>query len=111
MRRAARRSPKRSPRPGCGLRSRATRRTSHERLADVALRASVAALVVTDGDGLVRFANSALARVAGGVPRDPVGTRLDDMLVADGGAEAQARLAEALRGRGEYTGDATLVSG
>jgi diguanylate cyclase (GGDEF)-like protein/PAS domain S-box-containing protein len=87
------------------------RAAGSDRLASSAVEAAPGAIVLTDAEGRIRHANAAFARVAGGAPRDPGGAALDTLIVPEGDPAMHARFFEAVRGHGEWIGDATLLAG
>ncbi|MCC7138995.1 MAG: diguanylate cyclase [Planctomycetes bacterium] len=82
-----------------------------DRAAAEVLDAAGAAVLTTDGDGRVRTANRAWARLAGDGRRPVAGALLGALVVPDGDDGARAAFAVACVGGGTFTGDATVVGG
>ncbi len=78
---------------------------------EAALEAAGAGFLLVGPGGKVERANAAYARMAGGVPRDPAGLDLYELLRPEGGADARERFRDAVAGVRAWSGEATLAAG
>ena len=78
---------------------------------EAALAAAGAGILLVGKDGRIERANAAYARLLGGVPRDPGGCSLEDLLHPEGGIDARERFREAVAGVRGWHGEALLAAG
>jgi len=78
---------------------------------EAALESAGAAILLVSRDGHVQRVNPAFARLASGIPRDPAGLLLVELLTPDGGADPRERFRDAVAGSRAWNGEAVLSAG
>ncbi len=78
---------------------------------EAALESAGAGILLVTPGGYVERANPAFARLASGIPRDPTGLTLVELLTPEGGADPRDRFREAVAGMRAWNGEAVLSAG